>query len=88
MLHLAAWLREWAADKVTKDARFKHCTFIISDASEPGEGEHKVGWRVLCRDSNALWEAWGVQHTAKEHRLVVSGCAWVWFHLSAYLGCG
>jgi len=42
MLQLADWLRDWAADKVTSDSRFKHCSFIISDASEPGEGEHKV----------------------------------------------
>lgn len=43
MLQLADWLKEWAAGKVTADARFRHVTFIISDASEPGEGEHKVG---------------------------------------------
>jgi hypothetical protein len=42
MLQLADWLKEWAAGKVTGDARFKHVTFIVSDASEPGEGEHKV----------------------------------------------
>lgn len=46
MLQLADWLKEWAASKVTGDARFKHVTFILSDASEPGEGEHKV--RSAC----------------------------------------
>uniref|UniRef100_A0A383WG32 Uncharacterized protein n=1 Tax=Tetradesmus obliquus TaxID=3088 RepID=A0A383WG32_TETOB len=42
MTELAQWLRQWAADKAANDPRFKHTTFIISDASEPGEGEHKV----------------------------------------------
>jgi 5'-3' exoribonuclease 2 len=42
MLQLADWLRDWAADKVATDPRFKHTAIIISDASEPGEGEHKV----------------------------------------------
>ena len=50
MLQLADWLREWAVSKVTSDPRFRHTSFIISDASEPGEGEHKVrgGWRQGC----------------------------------------
>ncbi|KAF6261699.1 XRN 5'-3' exonuclease N-terminus-domain-containing protein [Scenedesmus sp. NREL 46B-D3] len=42
MNELAQWLRDWAADKAASDPRFKHTAFIISDASEPGEGEHKV----------------------------------------------
>ncbi|WIA40164.1 hypothetical protein OEZ86_013561 [Tetradesmus obliquus] len=42
MTEVAQWLRQWAADKAANDPRFKHTTFIISDASEPGEGEHKV----------------------------------------------
>jgi hypothetical protein len=47
MLQLSAWLQEWAAGIVARDSRFRNTTFIISDASEPGEGEHKVGW-VRC----------------------------------------
>lgn len=47
MLQLSAWLSEWAAGIVGRDSRFRNTTFIISDASEPGEGEHKVG-RVPC----------------------------------------
>eukprot|EP00775_Hariotina_reticulata_P013272 gene13272-13403_t len=42
MLLLAEWLRGWAADKVRQDDRFSHTAFTISDASEPGEGEHKI----------------------------------------------
>jgi 5'-3' exonuclease len=48
MLQLAAWLRQWAADKVGSDARFAATTFIVSDAFEPGEGEHKVRWLVVA----------------------------------------
>jgi 5'-3' exonuclease len=42
MMQLADWLKEWAAGKVTSDVCYRHVTFIISDAFEPGEGEHKV----------------------------------------------
>jgi 5'-3' exonuclease len=49
MLQLADWLKEWAAGKVTSDVRFKHVTFIISDAFEPGEGEHKVRLNSMFR---------------------------------------
>ncbi|KAF8063012.1 ALKBH8 [Scenedesmus sp. PABB004] len=42
MLLLARWLHKWAADKVARDARFASTTFLVSDASEPGEGEHKI----------------------------------------------
>lgn len=58
MLQLADWLKEWAAGKVTSDARFKHVTFIISDAFEPGEGEHKV------RLSSTTLDGWKQQQGA------------------------
>lgn len=57
MLQLADWLREWAADKVASDGRFKHCSFIISDAFEPGEGEHKV---CVCVQWVSQATFWGV----------------------------
>lgn len=54
MLQLADWLKAWAASKVTGDTCFKHVAFVVSDASEPGEGEHKV--RSACQ----LADSWHV----------------------------
>jgi 5'-3' exonuclease len=48
MVQLAAWLRQWAVERVASDPRFAGTTFIISDAFEPGEGEHKVRAVLVC----------------------------------------
>ncbi|CEH14476.1 5-3 exoribonuclease 2 [Ceraceosorus bombacis] len=39
---LAASLRYWVAKKMNEDAGWKNLQVIISDASVPGEGEHKI----------------------------------------------
>jgi 5'-3' exoribonuclease 2 len=39
---LAASLRYWAAWKLNNDPGWKNLDVIISDASVPGEGEHKI----------------------------------------------
>ncbi|MCO5586524.1 hypothetical protein L7F22_040464 [Adiantum nelumboides] len=39
---LAASLRYWVAQKLNQDAGWRNLQVIISDASVPGEGEHKI----------------------------------------------
>lgn len=42
MESVATFLRHWARQKVEGgDPRFANVKFVVSDASEPGEGEHK-----------------------------------------------
>lgn len=52
MLALAQWLREWAEEKISYDRRFAHTTFVISDASEPGELRGTAGYLVVY---NLAW---------------------------------
>ncbi|CAG8595042.1 4622_t:CDS:10 [Acaulospora morrowiae] len=42
MAYLAKCLRYWIADKLNSDPGWKNLKVILSDASVPGEGEHKV----------------------------------------------
>nr|CAG8618081.1 13778_t:CDS:10 [Entrophospora candida] len=42
MAKLAACLRYWIADKLNNDVGWKNLKVILSDASVPGEGEHKI----------------------------------------------
>lgn len=42
MYRLNDYLKGYIADRMTSDASWKHLRVIFSDASEPGEGEHKI----------------------------------------------
>jgi 5'-3' exoribonuclease 2 len=56
MLRLSEFLRFYVRKRLTEDKQWKHLRVIFSDASVPGEGEHKIMSHIRLQRSQAGYD--------------------------------